>query len=107
MPHVRCRLALADVIGTPVLMPAADAALGLQSAAGATEGNRHLAVVGTAARGAWAAVQECQHNARRPAVMTALLDAVLQPSLFDCSAESTAYRWVYGPFNCPLFQCCL
>ncbi|BDA44330.1 Uncharacterized tRNA/rRNA methyltransferase YfiF at C-terminar half [Coccomyxa sp. Obi] len=86
------RLALADVVRTPVLLPAAEAALGLQPAHGASDGNRLAALVGAAARGAWAAVQECRHNARRPAIMTALLDAVLLPSLFDCAAEDAAQR---------------
>ena len=88
-----CRLALADVVGTSVLLAAAEAALGLQPARGASDGNRLAALVGAAARGAWAAVQECRHNAQRPAVTTALLDAVLMPSLFDCAAEDTAQRW--------------
>lgn len=88
-----CRLALADVVGRPLLLPAAEAALGLQPAHGESDGNCLGALVGAAARGAWAAVQECRHNARRPAIMTALLDAVLLPSLFDCAAEDAAQRW--------------
>ena len=76
-----------------MLLPAAEAALGLQTASGGAEGERLSTVVGAATRGAWAAVLECRYNARRPAVVTALLDAVLQPSLFDCAAEGTAYRW--------------
>ena len=75
-----------------MLLPAAEAALGLQPGGGASDGSRLAALVGAAARAAWAAVQECRHNARRPALMTALLDAVLLPSLCDCAAEDTAQR---------------
>lgn len=96
-----CRLALAEVVGTPVLLPAAGAALGLQGRA-ADDGDaaRLAAVVGAAARSSWAAVQECRHNARRPAVVAALLDAILLPALCSCDTEETSYRSAPGMHTC-------
>jgi hypothetical protein len=104
------RLALAGILGTEVLLPAAAAACAAADAAPsqheeqngeagvneeAQQGRLLAAVVGAAGRAALAALKDCRggrNNARQPALVSALLPALLQPALFDCGSELTRYR---------------
>jgi hypothetical protein len=101
--HERCplrRLVLADITATPVLLPAAQAALGLPArAADAPDGTGLAAVLRAAARSALAALQECRHCFRDAANITALLDAILLPALFDCYSEA-AHRSAFKFLQC-------
>ncbi len=98
---VACRLTLADLVATPALLPAAEAGLALPgpdpvpASAGSTaalDGQRLAMVLATAAHGALAAVRDCRHCFRQPRNITALLDAILLPQLFQCETNETAYR---------------
>ena len=59
---------------------------------GGDDGRALAHVVGAVARAAWGAVQGCRNVSRRPAVVGALLEAVLQPRLFWRAGDDGRYR---------------